>query len=59
MPVEWLHVLTHPNIKNPDEVLYKLKYVYTVEDVFDLLEVLQVKDYYASELAKREKDGGI
>lgn len=59
MPMQWLHVLTHPDIKDKSECMYKLQYQYTVSDVFDLIESLDVLDTYKIEqqkIAKREEN---
>lgn len=53
MPIEWLHVLLHEKTVNKDDCLYKLKYVYTVEDVYDILEFLSVQDYFSAEAQKK------
>lgn len=52
MPKQWLHILTHPDIKDKSECFHKLQYVYTVSDVYDLLENLSVIDAYKAEAEK-------
>lgn len=48
MPIEWLHVLNMEGI-DTIQTLYNLKYKYTVSDVYDLLELKAVKDFYNAE----------
>lgn len=62
MPKQWLYVLTHPDVKDKSECMYKLQYQYTVSDVFDLIESLDVIDTYKVEQQKiqereRNKNG--
>lgn len=54
MPIEWLHVL---NLEGADkaELLYNLKYKYTVSDVYDLLEVVDTQIMYESEKNRIER----
>lgn len=44
MPQEWLEILLHDKTKDKAGTLHLLKYEYTVEDVYDLLETFQVND---------------
>lgn len=48
MPIEWLHVLNLDGI-DVAQTLHDLKYKYTVSDVYDLLELKAVKDFYLAE----------
>lgn len=48
MPLEWLHILSMKGVDKPS-TLYDLKYKYTVGDVYDMLEVLDVENMYDSE----------
>lgn len=63
MPIQWLHILTHPDVKDKSDCFHKLQYLYTVSDAFDLLENLDVLDAYKQEakrIQEREsrKNGG-
>lgn len=54
MPIEWLHVL---NLEGSDraKMLYDLKYKYTVKDVYDLMELVSVDQFYESEKNRIER----
>jgi hypothetical protein len=57
MPLIWLHLLLDEKIVDKAETLMKLKYEYTVDDVYDLLEFLEVQDFQLKEIQKsKEKD---
>lgn len=48
MPLEWIHVLQAFDGDKAD-LLWKLKHVYTVSDVYDMLEYSDVETMYAAE----------
>lgn len=56
MPMQWLHVLVHPDIKDKGDCFFKLQYQYTVTDVYDLLECLYVLNAYKFEAEKDSKN---
>jgi hypothetical protein len=55
MPLEWLHILSFKDIDKPS-TLHDLKYKYTVGDVYDMLEVLDIDNMYASEEERVRKN---
>mgnify|MGYP003466813579 FL=1 len=54
MPLEWLQVL---NLEGADrsKLLYDLKYKYTVSDVYDLMELVNVDQFYETEKNRLER----
>ena len=55
MPMQWLHILTHPDVKDKADCFYKLQYQYTITDAYDLLECLYVLNAYKVEAERESK----
>lgn len=59
MPKIWLSVLLNEKITDKSGTLFKLKYEYTVDDVFDIIEFLDVQDSMISmDTAREESHSG-
>ena len=54
MPLEWIHLLQAFE-GNKAELLWNLKHKYTVSDVYDMLEYIDVETTYAAERQRIEK----
>lgn len=55
MPKEWLHVLLNEKVTDKTGTLHKLKYVYTVDDVYDMIEFLEVQDTFIENMSNNEE----
>jgi hypothetical protein len=56
MPLQWMEVLGHPTVKDKVRMLEKLKYEYTVNDVYDLIEYLNWENWQNFEEYEKEKE---
>lgn len=56
MPMQWLYILTHPDVKDKADVFHKLQYEFTIGDAYDLIECLNTLDAYKAEIEKGVKD---
>ncbi len=54
LPVEFVYIAE--SSANPIEMLMKLKYEYTYEDVHDILELLEVQKLFRIEKERAEKN---
>ena len=50
-PVEFLQILSQ---ENPLATLHELQHVYTVPEVYDLLEIIEARSFFQDEANKRE-----
>lgn len=55
MPPEWLHIIQSNKYLDKGEVLWNLKHKYTVSDVYDILEILNIDNMYADEDYKKSQ----
>ena len=54
LPIEFIYIAESST--NPFDMLMKLKYEYTYEDVYDLLEYMEVQKFYRIERERINKD---
>jgi hypothetical protein len=55
MPKAWLQVLLNEKVVDKADTLYKLKYVYSIDDVYDILEFLEVQDTITRNMSIQEE----
>lgn len=55
MPLQWIQVLHHPLTKDKAEMLRKLKYEYTIDDFYDLVEYLNYESWQGFEEQEKER----
>lgn len=56
MPLQWMQVLAHPTVKDKAEMIRKLKYEYTIDDFYDLVEYLNWENWQNFEEYEKEKE---